>query len=553
MKSFGTFLSGRGLIVIIQVLYLFCVFSICMAQATPQPLPDSFRIGFVNSPQVAGRPFTVSITAVYTNGMVVIGFNGTVSLSDTTGTIEPYEATLEAGKWSGPVTITKAETRIVISVQAENRNGTSNMFDVDPNVATQLHAELPTNTPLVGEPLDLTIIAKDEFNNTATTYRGTVLISSTASKYTAPASVAFTAVDKGFIILAKSVIFYSADPASVMIIISDSKDSSIAGRFMDIRIQHASPYRLMETLGVDQHGYVGKKLDERFEVTLLDQFGNPIADHVIEWKITLSPSGSRGQELVEARNVTDSSGKAQALLLLGNIPGTYLVEANSVSIPWLHASFRVTVTIMSGFEVFLGSTTGSVTRGSSRSLIVNIASFGGHDLPLGIQATGQPAGISIEFNPPSGVGNFTSKATITAGPLVSYGTYPINITVTAADGSWKIKTYTITVEGPPSDFVRDFLLLGIGFGIIVAVIIKYAQTAIQIVSAIFSLIPGLFAAVQASIGLFSYLDLLSWYTISFLGAFITMFALLPTKLRKDFGNLIKATIRVLRGLVHHRS
>jgi len=191
--------------------------------------------------------------------------------------------------------------------------------------------------------------------------------------------------------------------------------------------------------------------------------------------------------------------------------------------------------------------------GSSRSLIVNVGSFGGYNLPLGIQATGQPAGISIEFNPPSGVGNFTSIATITAGPLVSYGAYQINITVNAADGTSKIKPYKITVEGPPSDFVRNFFLLGIGFGITVAVIIKYAQAhVIQIVSAMFSLIPGLFAAVQASIGLFSYLDLLSYYALSFLVTFTMMFALLHREFRKGFRRLILATVRALRGLVRYR-
>ena len=91
---------------------------------------DHFDIATVASPQHAGVPFGVSITARDTDGLVVAAYSGTAALSDLTGTVTPTTATFTNGTWTGSVTIGSARSGDRLTAADGYANGQSNAFDV---------------------------------------------------------------------------------------------------------------------------------------------------------------------------------------------------------------------------------------------------------------------------------------------------------------------------------------------------------------------------------------------------------------------------------------
>jgi ABC-type molybdate transport system substrate-binding protein len=71
---------------------------------------DHFAISNITT-QTAGFAFSVTLTAEDANNNTVTDFNGTVSLSDLTGTISPTTSgSFSSGAWTGNVTITESRT-----------------------------------------------------------------------------------------------------------------------------------------------------------------------------------------------------------------------------------------------------------------------------------------------------------------------------------------------------------------------------------------------------------------------------------------------------------
>jgi uncharacterized repeat protein (TIGR01451 family) len=94
---------------------------------------DHFRFDTISSPQAAGVPFTITITAVDVYGNIIIDYTDTADLSDDTGTIEPdITANFVSGVWMGEVTIAVAHDDDVIAATDGDITGESNAFDVEP-------------------------------------------------------------------------------------------------------------------------------------------------------------------------------------------------------------------------------------------------------------------------------------------------------------------------------------------------------------------------------------------------------------------------------------
>lgn len=137
---------------------------------------SGYTIDLIPTPQVAGQQFTITIRAVDVNGETVTGFNGLVTISDTTGTISPSTSqSFNRGIVSQPVTITRAMSNVRISVQdIAGNTGTSNPFNVIPGELDHLAiAEIPS-PQRVNVPFTISITAQDAYNNTVTGFNGTV-------------------------------------------------------------------------------------------------------------------------------------------------------------------------------------------------------------------------------------------------------------------------------------------------------------------------------------------------------------------------------------------
>ena len=91
---------------------------------------DHFDFDLIND-QVAGVPFSITITAHDAYNNIVTSYSGTNSLSDLSGSIDTTSCTFLNGIWTGPVTITNSIIGNTISTSGNGKGGNSNSFNVD--------------------------------------------------------------------------------------------------------------------------------------------------------------------------------------------------------------------------------------------------------------------------------------------------------------------------------------------------------------------------------------------------------------------------------------
>ncbi len=137
---------------------------------------DHFEFDTITSPQTAGSWFSVTITAKdgYDNDKT--DFNGTVSFSESTGTIEVQSTGTNStpsftGQWTGNVRITQAGENIQITGTGGGQIGTSGYFNINP--ASVDHFVISSiSDQATGLPFAITVTAQDVYNNTATGFSG---------------------------------------------------------------------------------------------------------------------------------------------------------------------------------------------------------------------------------------------------------------------------------------------------------------------------------------------------------------------------------------------
>lgn len=137
-----------------------------IVSATPWGDLDSLLFDEISSPQVAGVPFAVTVTALDAFGHTVADHETPLMLSDSTGTISPVLFSMVHGVGTHDITITKAQTGVVIHAVGSPAEGDSNPFDVvhNPNVN---HVVLAPEEETVksGEEVAYTLTAYDDWEN----------------------------------------------------------------------------------------------------------------------------------------------------------------------------------------------------------------------------------------------------------------------------------------------------------------------------------------------------------------------------------------------------
>jgi len=416
--------------------------------AQPEAL-DHLAIDTIPSPRIAGEPFQLTVTARYANDSIY-SLTGPVTLSDSSGTIEPTIVTLTNGKWSGSVTVTLAQKNAYINAIGFGKTITSNLFDIIPNKHVQFYMSISTRTPLVGQPVDLVIVAKDAYNNTFKNYTGTVVLGiSTKNRVDFSSTIHdFTFADSGTLRLRNTVAFYVAEPTSLVLTARDTKDPSIQGYIRDIMVQPRSPSKIVKVAGDDQTGVVGRTLPE-FEVQLLDEFNNSIPNVNLEW-VLVAPSGSSGQALLHNKTRTDLLGKSANTLTLGNKIGVYYVGAIVASSRKLAVQFVAHAISQEDFALSLSGYSGSIYHGLQDSTWVFVDSLGSYNVPVGLSYSSLPPGVTINFTVPASKPPYKSMMKIVVSDSAPVGTYQITIKAMSLDGRGeKSTTYALTVNQPP--------------------------------------------------------------------------------------------------------
>lgn len=125
-----------------------------------------FRLDPITTPQTAGIPFTLTITAIDNTGGTLTNFSHVVTLSDLSGSISPVITTkFIAGIWQGTVSITKAGTTSIKATHFDNL-GTSNQFYVKAGTPTKflVYPEKEVHIP-AGGSVSITAQLIDAYNN----------------------------------------------------------------------------------------------------------------------------------------------------------------------------------------------------------------------------------------------------------------------------------------------------------------------------------------------------------------------------------------------------
>ncbi|MBS3816492.1 MAG: hypothetical protein KGY76_02890, partial [Candidatus Thermoplasmatota archaeon] len=118
--------------------------------------------------QSAGVQFEITITAYDKNDEKKTDYDGTVNLTDTTGTITPGEANFTGGNWTGGVTITKSQEDVKITAVDQNDVtliGDSNTFDVTPGATDHVEIKPENSTIMAGGTQTYNATAYDQYGN----------------------------------------------------------------------------------------------------------------------------------------------------------------------------------------------------------------------------------------------------------------------------------------------------------------------------------------------------------------------------------------------------
>jgi hypothetical protein len=160
--------------------------------STPPPPATHFSVMAAATTATAGTPFNVTVTALDASNVLVTTYAGPVRFVSTDNqAVLPANSPLTNGSGTFSVTL-KTATALgqVISVSDAAGTlplGTSNPITVSAAPASQLFLSAPPDTN-AGAAFSLTVTAQDQFNNTATSYSGTVHFTSSDGHAVLPAN-----------------------------------------------------------------------------------------------------------------------------------------------------------------------------------------------------------------------------------------------------------------------------------------------------------------------------------------------------------------------------
>ncbi len=126
-----------------------------------------FGFDEIDSPQTAGEPFEITISAYDENGTLIGDYNGSVRLNDTSGSIEPTMITFENGTWTGNVTIYKAGEEVRITAVSTDGEiiGESGVFEVEAGAPVFLQIGPEESSVKAGEVQEYWARAFDNHDN----------------------------------------------------------------------------------------------------------------------------------------------------------------------------------------------------------------------------------------------------------------------------------------------------------------------------------------------------------------------------------------------------
>jgi hypothetical protein len=213
----------------------------------------------------AGSALSFTVTAADIAGNTATYYNGTVHFTTSDGSsILPADSTLTNGTGTFSATLDTPGGQTITATDAvvSSVTGTSNTINVSAAAATHFAVSAPASVS-VGSVFSFTVTALDQFNNTATSYAGTVHFTSSDGQATLPADSTLAGGAGTFNATLKTA-------GSQSITATDTVSSSVTGTSGAIAVGATAATHY--TVSAPVSAVAGSAFS--FTVTALDQFNN---------------------------------------------------------------------------------------------------------------------------------------------------------------------------------------------------------------------------------------------------------------------------------------
>jgi hypothetical protein len=389
------------------------------------------------SSMTAGSAFGITVTALDANNNIASGYAGTVHFASTDGTaFVPTDYAFTAGDagahvFSNGVTMKTAGAQ---SITASDKSAGpiigSVSVNVTPAAASSLRVSGFPSPTTAGVANNFTVTAKDAYGNTATSYTGTVMFTSSDGQAALPANYAFVSGDGG--VHSFSATLKTAGTQSITA--TDTATSTLTGSQAGITVNPAAG-SILVVGGFASPTVAG--VSHNFTVTAQDAFGNTV-------------TGYTGTVAI-----TSSDGQAA-------LPANYAFVSGDAGVH----SFSATLKTAGTQSITATDTATNTLKGSQAGITVNPAAAS--MLMVGGFASPTVAGVSHNFTVAAqdGFGNTVTgyTGTITFTSTDVQGVLPANYTFTSADGGSHAFTTTLKTAGVKALTANDTAATSISGG-----------------------------------------------------------------------------------------
>ncbi|MFC2019425.1 IPT/TIG domain-containing protein, partial [Chloroflexota bacterium] len=394
--------------------------------------------------QMAGTPFSVTITAKDSTNALVDTYTGTNNLSDLTGTIEPGQTgAFVAGVWIGDVTIEQALDADVINTSGGGTGGSSNTFDVG---GFHIESQSQQSTFMMSAggtiPVDVDVTSIGGFaGQVDLVFYGPPALESASSVL--PTSVILTASGTETVALTLGA-DAQTPPGTYNCSLEGTSNGIEAEYFMTVNVGVAGQPLLSAQPAVVSAG----------DTTVFSVFQFP-ADTAIEVRWNNGPLVGTGGELLASGTVLgDGSWASSAVAITGMPTGNFEVKAIADTTV---AYFMITILGTGAgpdFLVNLSPDFLSLQPGANTNVIVTVQSVNNFSSP--VTFSGTPSGITLTFNPtsvtPSPNGQATTTMTVTLADWVPPDMYHVGVHCQSQDPQIeKFRDLNLDVA-PPADW-----------------------------------------------------------------------------------------------------
>jgi hypothetical protein len=226
----------------------------------------------------AGTAFSIMVTALDPYGNTASGYTGTDHFSSTDKKAAlPADYTFvaaDAGVHTFKMALVTAGSQTITATDTVTATITGKSSTIKVSAAALNHLKVKAVSPTTaGVAFSITVVAQDAYNNTVTTYTGTVHFTSSDIQAILPADYIFTSTNKGVHTFSNGVTLKTAGTQSITA--TDTVTGSVTGRASIV----VKPGKA-STLGISAPASVTQGVAFTFTVTALDAYGNVATGYV---------------------------------------------------------------------------------------------------------------------------------------------------------------------------------------------------------------------------------------------------------------------------------